>query len=383
LSVLTDLSRLERIDWDFPQAGTPAGSIHTLHWFPGNFIPQIPAALIQVLSEPGDVVLDPFAGSGTTAVEALRLGRQAISSDRISPCILIGQAKLALAKKGFDKRRRNEIISELTFEHECKTNCLGANNEGGNPELLRWYTPDTLAQLRYLWSFIEAESGTRRCVLNAIFSDILFDCASTKGGNTSTGKIRRHHWGWVADNVRPKKLVEHNAIGLFRNRLAALEIEELPGAGGATILQQDARQMALPDESVNLVVTSPPYLGMIDYTHANRLLYMWMGWSIAAERNDEIGARFTRKRNSAEEDYLDAMEQSCVEMSRVMKHEGFCALVLGASRKYPDSVPRTFSIFESRMTRVWGPIARRPSRRRVSDRSAAEPTEYVCVFQKP
>jgi hypothetical protein len=98
-------------------------------------------------------------------------------------------------QRGFDKRRRGEIISGLTFEHECKTNRLGANNEGGSPELLDWYTPDTLAQLRYLWAFIEAENEALRPVLTAIFSDILFDCASTRGGNTSTGKPRRHHWG--------------------------------------------------------------------------------------------------------------------------------------------------------------------------------------------
>jgi hypothetical protein len=177
--------------------------------------------------------------------------------------------------------------------------------------------------------------------------------------------------------------VEHNAIGLFRNRLASLEVEILPEAGAARIIQQDARWMALPEASIDLVVTSPPYLGMIDYTNANRLLYLWMGWSIAAERNDEIGARFRRNRNSAEDEYHHAMNQSCGEIARVLKPEGFCALVLGASKKFPNAVPRILSLFKNRMTRVWGPVARRSSRRRVSDRAAAEPTEYVCLFQKP
>lgn len=383
MSVLSDLKRLERIDWDFPKAGTPAGSVHALHWFPGNFIPQIPAALIQVLSRPGETVLDPFSGSGTTAVEALRLGRKAVASDRLSPCMLIAHAKLALMRNGLDKRRRNEIISALTFEHECKTDRIGTKGEGGSPELLNWYTSDTLAQLRYLWTFVENENAELRPILLAVFSDILFDCASTKGGNTSTGKTRRHHWGWVADNVRPKTLVEHNAVGLFRDRLAGLEADILPESAEAIIMQQDVRQMALADASVNLVVTSPPYLGMIDYTHANRLLYLWMGWSIAAERRYEIGARFTRKRNSAEEDYHAAMDQSCKEIARVLKPKGFCALVLGASRTFPNSVSQTLSLFDSPMTRIWGPVARRPSRRRVSDRAAAEPAEFICVFQKP
>src|SRR3546814_9534370 len=65
-----DVARLNRLNWDFPQAGTAQGSIHKFHWFPGNFIPQIPAALIEILSAPGDPVLDPFGGSGTTSIEA-------------------------------------------------------------------------------------------------------------------------------------------------------------------------------------------------------------------------------------------------------------------------------------------------------------------------
>ena len=65
---------LAGVDWNFPRAGTLRGTVHALHWFPGNFIPQIPAHLIQLLSRPGDLVLDPFCGSGTTGAEACRTG---------------------------------------------------------------------------------------------------------------------------------------------------------------------------------------------------------------------------------------------------------------------------------------------------------------------
>ena len=47
---------LERVDWNFPRAATPAGTVHSLHWFPGNFIPQIPSFLIQLLSRRGSCV---------------------------------------------------------------------------------------------------------------------------------------------------------------------------------------------------------------------------------------------------------------------------------------------------------------------------------------
>src|SRR5207302_5839264 len=79
---IEELLRLvTRVDWNFPGATTPQRTVHSLHWFPGNFIPQIPEYLIRLLSSPGDLVADPFVGSGTTAVEALLLGRRSSVAD--------------------------------------------------------------------------------------------------------------------------------------------------------------------------------------------------------------------------------------------------------------------------------------------------------------
>ncbi len=143
-------SQLDRIDWNFPQAGTVAGSIHKTHWFAGNFIPQIPAALIEILSEPGDVTLDPFGGSGTTLIEAARLGRRTIYSDAVSACYFIAKRKLAAATSGLTPKVRSEVMAMLTWAHECETVERGENGEGSNPALELWYEGRTLAQLRYL-----------------------------------------------------------------------------------------------------------------------------------------------------------------------------------------------------------------------------------------
>ena len=74
------LDRLRSIDWSFTDDDT-AYLAHDLHPYPAKFIPQIPGNLISALSRRGEVVWDPFGGSGTTALEALLLGRRAISSD--------------------------------------------------------------------------------------------------------------------------------------------------------------------------------------------------------------------------------------------------------------------------------------------------------------
>jgi hypothetical protein len=329
-------------------------------------------------------VCDPFGGSGTTAFEAATLGRRAVLSDRISACLLISHGKLALQTEGFCRDSKDEIFSYLTWKDHCRSDAIGANGEGADPELSAWYAPGTLAQLRFLWKIVEERrKPVERRILTLVFSDVLFACASAGAAYTSTGKRRRHHWGWVADNVRPNPLIEHDAISYFESRLAALPIEPAKHSRrDVVILQQDAKRLALQSNSVDLIVTSPPYVGMIDYTRANRLLYRWMGWPMEGERKEEIGARFKRGRQGAAAEYLSEMRVCWSEFTRVLRSGGYCAIVIGESRKYSGVVDETLADLNGMMPLVWGPTLRHASRRRVSERDARMPIEFVGVFRK-
>jgi hypothetical protein len=74
------IDALRAVDWDFSGADTLGGG-HGLHPYPAKFPPQIPRTLIELLSQRGELVLDCFGGSGTTALEALLAGRRAASLD--------------------------------------------------------------------------------------------------------------------------------------------------------------------------------------------------------------------------------------------------------------------------------------------------------------
>jgi hypothetical protein len=378
-----DLDRLHDIDWNFPGAGTHRGSPHAFHWFPGNYIPQLPTAFIQVLSNTGDVVLDPFCGSGTTAIAALELNRDAIVSDPLTSSLLVSRAKIALARYGLDRSLRDELLARLAFDHECRSSVAGGNGEGSSSELQDWYGTETLAQLRFLWRLIETISGEQRAILEGVFSEVLFQCASTRGSLTRGGKRRRHHWGWIADNVKPAAPVNHDAIALFRNSI--LQVSEIPIVETKTVVQvqqKDARNLSLGKDSADLVVTSPPYIGMIDYTHASRMVYLWMGWSILEERELEIGARYRRNRQNLEREYLSDMSRCASSIFNTLRTNRYCALVLGESRAYRGTALKVIDLFSELMPIVWGPVPRTPTRRRVSDRSATDAVEYLAVFQK-
>lgn len=379
---------LDQVDWNFPGSSTLRNSLHFLHRFPGNFIHEIPAYLIQLLSSKGDLVGDPFCGSGTTGIEALLQGRRAWQSDANRAAVLIARGKLAAIS---GRCRQDELlkISEcLGWAFKSRRGDLHLSQEGTDPALNDWYHPDTLAQLRSLWRLIaDVRDVHTRTALEMIFSDTLFACASTGGSKTSTGKLRKHHWGWVADNVLPNPAVWHDAKRGFGERLARLTdvVAASRGLDIATsaIELEDVRCLSLPEGSADVVITSPPYFGMIDYALANRLTYLWFGWPLVHDRDVEIGARCRRNRRDEPRDYVAAMATARDQICRIIRGGGYCAIVVGASRRHDNLARGVVELFSESMELVWGPKTRVPARRRVSERKGTESSELICVFKRP
>lgn len=77
-------------------AAPVSGLTHNFYRYPARFSPKFVRAAIQTLSEPGDLILDPFMGGGTTLVEALALGRHAVGSDISSLAVFVSEVKTTL-----------------------------------------------------------------------------------------------------------------------------------------------------------------------------------------------------------------------------------------------------------------------------------------------
>lgn len=80
------------VDWDFAKAETNTAT-NAIHPYPAKFIPQIPKNFIEVLTDAGDTIYEPFLGSGTTAVEANILGKHAIGNDVNELAVLMSKVK--------------------------------------------------------------------------------------------------------------------------------------------------------------------------------------------------------------------------------------------------------------------------------------------------
>jgi DNA methylase len=176
---LADPSRvaheLASADWSFSDSDT-AFLTHDVHPYPAKYIPQIPANLIRRLTCPGELVLDPFGGSGTTATEAVRLGRRTVSVDANPLATLIGRVKTS----GISADDRVQLARLATAVQTYLLESAPAPDVGGLrewvpdiPNIEKWFQPDVveLACIRRL--IAELTEGRSRDIASLALSRII------------------------------------------------------------------------------------------------------------------------------------------------------------------------------------------------------------------
>jgi hypothetical protein len=332
------ISRLRKTDWDF--AGRYSESpFSSIHWYPGRFVSQLPATFIGLLTPPGGVVLDPFVGSGTTLVEAQRLGRRGIGIDLNPIACLITRAKtLRLSAKRIEALAATIASdAEDAVHRQMRTHMTLPEALSVPPTVQgkKWYPTRVLDDLGRLWTVIQTYRTHQRILALTVFSAILLPvCRESR------------HWGYVCDNSEPDGknagdvLAEYLAV-LERLRVAYAERdrESIARTGSfvapprAIVICKNAIEGidTLPTGSVDLVVTSPPYFGVSDYTKAQRLSMEWLSLDIEPLRLREIGARSKRHRARAADDYVRELRVVFDGLRRVLKPGGSCVVVVGES----------------------------------------------------
>lgn len=332
------LSRLEAVDWDFARSYSES-PFSALHWHPGRFASQIPATLIGLMTNPGDCVLDPFAGSGTTLVEAQRLGRRSIGIDVSPVAALMSRAKTLT----LDGKSIGRAIGAIV--RDCE-HYVGAQPEIGirgeldvhipaSVQGTKWYSPRVRRALGVLWSLIGTYSEPRRTIATAAFSSILLPvCRETR------------HWGYVCDNTAPRGVREVDVAAEYVHALRRLadayriRDEELQHRKLASAVEADfiignviEALDEIPPKSIDAIITSPPYFGVCDYVKSQRLTLEWLELDIEPLRLREIGARSKRHRKTAAEQYVDEMVLVLSKSRRILRKGGSLALVVGESKQ--------------------------------------------------
>lgn len=325
------LTYLKGLDWGFTDDDTRFLG-HDLHPYPAKFIPQLPGTLISLLSSRGELVFDPFGGSGTTALEAIRLGRRAVSVDANPVAALIGRVKTArvsldvTAKLHLLHGALRALLESLPSDSAQLVKSYGAHAPKiANRE--KWFADSAfgeLAHIRYRISQLDNETAQdiailalSRTVLSASFQDSETRYKSVPR-DVPVGETTKRY---VKEFESVMKSVARNA--------AATRY------GVSKFLTGDMRHLSaqdVPDGSVDLVVTSPPYGNATDYHLYHRFRLLWLGYDPIALGKVEIGSHLKHQRESSGfESYFTDMRQALDGINRVLKNGRYAALVIGDS----------------------------------------------------
>ncbi len=334
LENLSDSSQvLERImhhDWAFTEAKTSHSS-HGIHPYPAKYIPQIPRNLIRLLSINGETVWDPFGGSGTTALEALLANRQAISTDLNPIATLVGEAKTTTItlKEEITLSTLSEDVEFLSKnEAELLTTLERHSNELDNctpniPNCEKWFHPNASKELAYIkWRISSLDSECAKKIAEAAFSKIIIKASFQDGETryTSTPK-----------NIQRGTVLKYFSSDLMLIMGRAKRLSPLLWFKKAQFKTIDLRvHEAVQPNSVDLIVTSPPYPNATDYHLYHRFRLFWLGHNPREMGKKEIGShlRHQKEKNGIEK-YLEEMTICLEKMLQALRSGRYAALVIG------------------------------------------------------
>jgi DNA modification methylase len=260
---------------------------HWIYPYKGKFHPQMIRALLNIIKlKENDTVLDPFVGSGTTAVEAMLLGINCIGID-ISPLCVI-QSKV--------KTESIEVIEEI---EEVKD---------------------------YIIRKVRGNLGGQR---NNKFLEAINSISNEKVKNFYI----MAYLIAVSDNTRRKRNLEHSfyknldlmikSVKDFKNVSRELNLK----LGKIKIEKGDSRNLPLDDNSVDGIITSPPYSVALDYVSNDAHALKVLGYDLMEIREEFIGVR--GKGEERLRLYNKDMEKSYKEMYRVLRPGKFSVIVIG------------------------------------------------------
>lgn len=346
--LVNSISEIERIlnniNWDFhprplsSNANPKLFNCRKYHWYPATFIPEIPYTLIELLTKPGAIVLDPFCGIGTTYFQTLLLNRLPIGMDICSFSIEFIRLLFMLLSPEIDLLKVSDSIERKTKEYRPNLNYSRLVDKTYPnqkiKELQHWYSEVNFNALCYLIIMeMQTEDKYANAALRLSVSSIL-----SRASNQDRG------WGCIADNVLPKsyQVRQIDLISLFIGALKRL-LSDLGSIKNNTNYKAAYRETEkktsiyhsnicnsreLADNSVDLVITSPPYPNMVDYISSQRLSYYYFGFDIEPDKKEEIGARYMRRRKNSLGNYLNQMRMANMTIAKAIKRGGLMCYIM-------------------------------------------------------
>jgi DNA methylase len=259
--------------------------VHRLHPYLGKFIPQLVEALLSRYVVAGRRVLDPFAGSGTTLVQALESGHDAVGADLAAFNCLLMRVKTA---------RYNEFVLEKELRDAVSRHeSVALSYQGlslGRGYVGQWFAPRAAAEL-LAWRHLVPEYE-HADVLRVVLARAARSARLTTHFDLDFPRVPQREPYWCHKHRRTCRPVDRASHFLRRYALDTLarikQFARVRARGRtATVVHGDSCTLDLGGP-FDAVLTSPPYPGLIDYHEQHRYAYELLG--LDDRRSEEIGA---------------------------------------------------------------------------------------------
>lgn len=341
----------ENPDWAFESVRSTEQWTHGYHRYPAKFLPDVVRKIIEDYAQGSNMIADLFAGCGTTLVEAKIHGISSVGTDINPVAQLITKVKTTPLPPDVLQRAYNAMVG--SFDEYNEVNFAEIKK---HERIDYWFTPSQKAKIAFLYEKVF------RLNIDDDIKDFFYVCISHILKNCS--------W-WLQSGTKPqkdpkKKLADpfdefcrhcKKMMGWnenFYNELNHRGYLDVPCA----IHLDDARHTSIPAESINAIITSPPYVTSYEYADIHQLTAYWMEYisDIHEFRKKFIGSSYSgnisltvsgskqaqkivdalyEKSNHIARDvaqYFNDMQEVAKEMHRVLALNGYACIVIGNTK---------------------------------------------------
>jgi DNA modification methylase len=290
------------------------------------FKPQLPEYFLSRYSKPGDLVLDPFSGRGTTAVESALLGRIPISND-INPISKILTEPRLTPPKITEIQNRLSTIPTDTAEAEI--------------DLSMFYEKRTEREIISLRNYLAArkeekkEDGIDKWIRMVATNRLSghsrgFFSVYTLPPNqaaTQEEQIRiNRRLNQEPEYRNTKQIILKKSRTLLKDMTPDIRMKLFDISKNAIFLERDSRNLEeIKDNYVDITITSPPFINLVDYVKDN-WLRLWFNCYDSVKFKDKV--TILKKLS----DWSDFIKETLRELYRVTKYSGHVAFEVGETK---------------------------------------------------